>query len=42
MIRMPDVTLSYKESSEKCTLGFSNKGVTDKLGKNHFHNKCIY
>ena len=38
MIRMPSITLSYKQTSEKCLSGFSNKVVTDNLGKNQFHN----
>ena len=38
MIRMPSITLSYKQTSEKCLSGLSNKVVTDNLGKNQFRN----
>ena len=34
---MSSITLSYTQTSEKCTSGFSNK-VTDNLGKNQFCN----
>lgn len=42
MIRMPSITLSYKQTSEKCPSGFSNKAVTDNLGKNQFHNRNAF
>ena len=35
---MPSITLSYKQTSEKCLSGLSNKVVTDNLGKNQFRN----